>query len=390
MKRFAVFTAAVLILLTAAWLWRGRDTGEAAGEQVSLVSMLSGEPESGFARATEPFAIRFPDDFGPHPEYQTEWWYYTGNLESSNERGFGFQFTIFRQALTPDQIAVDGDVSNWRTNQVYFAHFTVSDLADERFYFSERFSRGAAGLAGAQATPYRVWLEDWQVAEQPDGTVRLTVDAGDYALDLTLTQTLPPILHGEGGLSAKSLEPGNASYYYSQVQQRAEGTVTIEGTTTAVQGKAWKDHEYSTSVLSEGAIGWDWLSLQFDDGSALMLFEIRRADGSIEPSSSGTFINSDGSTINLDRAMWTLTVDDRWRSPVTNADYPVAWQLAIPSLDLLLEGEAQMLNQELNLSSINYWEGAVRFSGSRNGQTAVAVGYMEMTGYAEAAAAVGE
>ena len=256
------------------------------------------------------------------------------------------------------------------------------------FYHSERYARGGAGLAGAQAQPYRVWVEDMEIAEQADGTVLLSAEAvsteGDpYALNLSLTQTLPPILHGDGGLSAKSLEPGNASYYYSQVQQIADGMIILNGETIPVTGKAWKDHEYSTSVLSEGALGWDWFSLQFDDGAALMLFQIRKQGGSIEPASSGTFIYPDGSTVDIAVDDWELAVDNRWRSPVTDANYPVGWTLNIPKVGLELSGQAKMNDQELTLSAGAYWEGSVEFSGKRDGVAVSAEGYIEMTGYAD-------
>ena len=218
--------------------------------------MLSDEDTSGFTRATIPGDIEFPRDLGPHEEYQTEWWYYTGNLETAAGEQFGFQLTFFRRALPTDRdrqgSSADGPESDWRTNQVYFAHFTVSDLGQNAFYPAERFSRGAAGLAGAQASPYRVWLENWYVEEQAPGSVRLRANTEDVALDLTLTETLPPVLHGDAGLSPKGPEPGNASYYYSIVQQQAAGTVEIEDRRYDVSGLAWKDHEYGTSALAGG------------------------------------------------------------------------------------------------------------------------------------------
>ncbi len=362
-----------------AW-WRGQSAP--AASVANVVSLLSEPAAAGFARATVPNDIQFPRDYGAHPDYQTEWWYYTGNLETNSGREFGFQYTIFRRAINPLTDEPETE-SAWRTNQIYLVHFTISDIETGNFYHTERYARGAADLAGAQADPYRVWVEDWSIAAQEDGRVRLTADAGTHALALDLTQTLPPILHGDGGLSAKSLEPGNASYYYSQVQQQALGTVTIEGERYEVTGKAWKDHEYSTSVLSDGAVGWDWFSLQFDDGSALMLFQIRQPDGRIEPASSGTFINPDGSTVALKRDDWTLAMTDTWRSPDTAAQYPVAWQLAIPKIEMTIDGRAKMNNQELVLNSAAYWEGAVQFAGERAGEDVSAVGYIEMTGYAE-------
>ena len=377
MKRLSIILIIFALLVAGGLVWWNFGAGsETAVAEATFLQTT--EDTTGFARATEPNNIQFPRDLGPHDAYQTEWWYYTGNLADENGRQFGYQFTIFRRALTPDEV-VDA-ASDWRSNQVYLAHFTISDVANEAFYPHERFSRGAAGLAGAQADPYRVWLEDWSVEELPSGEVRLLADGGDVALDLLLTQTLPPILHGDGGLSAKGPEPGNASYYYSQVRQETRGTVRIGEETIDVTGLSWKDHEYSTSALSDGAIGWDWFSLQFDNGSSLMFFQIRREDGTLEPYSSGSFIAADGTVTHLTRQEWSLAVLDEWTSPTSGATYPAGWRIEIESLELVLEGRPLMPNQELNVSTV-YWEGASQFSGSLAGQPVSALGYVEMTGY---------
>jgi predicted secreted hydrolase len=371
-------------------------TSAAPASQVtdaSLVSLLS-EPDPGaYEQALLPNNIEFPRDLGEHPGYQTEWWYYTGIVSTDNGRQFGYQFTIFRRALSPlpefeTTLEQLDEASEWRTNQLYMAHFTISDIANSDFYKAERFSRGSLGLAGAQSVPYRVWLEDWQVYETGPESVRITAHTDEMALDVTLRQTIPPVLHGDGGLSQKGPERGNASYYYSIVQQETEGTVTVRGEQFAVTGLSWKDHEYSTSVLSPGAIGWDWFSLQFDNGTALMLFQIRNEDGSIEPFSSGSFIDADGSVTPLFHEQWELTVLDTWTSPQSGATYPAGWRLTIPELGLDLTGQPLMPNQELTVSTV-YWEGAVAFEGmvgvSRSASETTAVraqGYVEMTGYA--------
>ncbi len=371
-----IAVVAVVVLAVARPLWGGR--AAAPPLAASLDALPAAEDAAGFARATEPDAIQFPRDFGPHDDYQTEWWYYTGNLTTADGRPFGFQFTIFRRALSPGAPAAGSD---WRSNQVYLAHFTISDIAGDAFYPAERFSRGAAGLAGATAEPYRVWLEDWTIAAVAPGQVRLQARTDAVALDLTLTETLPPVLHGDGGLSQKGPEPGNASYYYSIVQQAAAGTVTVGGQAFDVTGRAWKDHEWSTSALSAGAIGWDWFSLQLDDGGALMLFEIRRDDGTREALSSGSYIAPDGTVTPLALGDWTLEVTDTWTSPTSGGEYPAGWRIRVPSLDLELTGRPLMANQELNLSTV-YWEGAVGFSGTHRGAPISAQGYIELTGYA--------
>jgi predicted secreted hydrolase len=352
----------------------------------SLVSLLSEEDPGAYEMALLPDNIEFPRDLGEHPGYQTEWWYYTGIVATENGRQFGYQFTIFRRALTPlsefeETLATLDETSEWRTNQLYLAHFTISDIANSDFYKAERFSRGSLGLAGAQAVPYRVWLEDWSVYESGPESVRITAQTEEMALDVTLRQTIPPVLHGDGGLSQKGPERGNASYYYSIVQQTTEGTVTLQGEQFAVSGLSWKDHEYSTNALSPGAIGWDWFSLQFDNGTALMLFQIRNEDGSVEPFSNGSFIDADGRVTPISYEQWELTVLDTWTSPQSGATYPAGWRLTIPELGLDLTGQPLMPNQELAVSTV-YWEGAVAFEGVVGDSAVRAQGYVELTGYA--------
>jgi predicted secreted hydrolase len=382
MKRVLILIVVVMLVLASFLAWRPSPT--AVSTNASLESLLvdQGQTSDLFARALTPNAVEFPRDLGPHEEYQTEWWYYTGNLETDLGRPFGFQFTIFRRSLVPpQQIPVSDNASDWRSSQVYLAHFTISDIANEKFYTAERMSRGGGSLAGARAEPYQVWLENWSAEQVAPGQIHLQAQTEEYALDLHLRETLPPVLHGDGGLSQKGVEPGNASYYYSIVHQETEGTINIDGEPLEVTGLSWKDHEYSTSALSPGSTGWDWFSLQLDDGTALMLFQIRREDGSLEPASSGSFIHADGSVRHLNSEDWQLEVLDTWKSPASGAEYPVAWTLLIPEADLLLEGKALMPNQELNVSTI-YWEGAVAFTGTHAGQLVAAQGYIEMTGYA--------
>jgi predicted secreted hydrolase len=400
MKKVFALVLIILVLAAAGFLWQRSSKSSAGGNETSLVPLLSEAGPAGFTQAVVPGDVEFPRDLGPHDDYQTEWWYYTGILETDTGRSFGFQLTFFRRALAPPADSQadclegggSGDPgsslpecpqeSAWRTNQVYLAHFAISDIGADAFYPFERFSRSAVGLAGAMAQPYRVWLENWQVEQIGPGVARLVAQSDDIALDLLLTESLPPILHGDGGLSLKGPEPGNASYYYSIVQQRAEGTISLNEQLFSVSGLAWKDHEYSTSALSPGAVGWDWFSIQLDDGSALMFFQIRNEDGGLEPSSSGTYISPDGSIKSLDRNGWNLEVLDTWSSPSSGIEYPAGWKISIPSLDLELTGRPLMANQELNVSTI-YWEGATSFNGVVNGQAVTGQGYVELTGYGD-------
>ena len=344
----------------------------------------SSDASSGFAQAIAPRNWRFPQDFGPHEAYQTEWWYYTGNLETSEGRPFGFQLTFFRQALHPEQdVPTVATASPWRSNQIYSAHFTVSDIAQQRFYPEERFSRGSVGLAGAAAAPYQVWLANWSATEFANDQVRLQAQTSEATLDLVLTQSSPPILHGDRGLIQKGLEPGAASYYYSQVQQPTIGTLTLKGQTYAVTGVTWTDHEYATHPLSVGTLGWDWFSIQFDNGAALMLYLLRHADGSLEPTSAGTFISADGAVTPLSWQDWRIQVLDTWKSTKSGATYPAQWQLSIPKLDLTLRGKSLISNQELSTATTTYWEGAVAFHGKLQRNNVEGKGYIELTGYAD-------
>jgi predicted secreted hydrolase len=335
-----------------------------------------------FKTVTSSVPLEFPRDLGAHEAYQTEWWYYTGNLENTAGRPFGYELTIFRRGLTPGLVQASvPSSSKWRSNQVYFAHFTVSDIANQSFYPAERFSRGAAGLAGAQAQPYEVWLEDWSMREVGPSQVQLQAKTDDVAIDLLLEQTLPPVLQGDRGYSIKGPEPGNASFYYSIVQQKTKGAVTIKDETFAVTGVSWKDHEYSTSALSAGTEGWDWFSLQFDDGSALMLYGLRQENGAaIAAQSSGTFVAANGATQHLNKEDWTVSVLNTWKSPQSATVYPAKWQIVIPKLDKTLTVTPAMPNQELNILT-TYWEGAVEVSGQQAKQPIQGKGYVELTGY---------
>jgi len=368
-----LLTTSLLIVLVAVLLRHGEP-------EVQAQLVATGDEATGFARAEGPRPLQFPADHGPHPDYQTEWWYYTGNLENSDGRHFGYQLTFFRRALVPPAQRQDRS-SNWATDQVYMAHFALTDVAGRRHQAFERFARGAAGLAGAQPVPYRVWLEDWSVEEVEPNVVRLHATQEDLALDLLLTDRKGPILQGDGGYSQKGPEPGNASYYYSQTRLETWGTVQVGDRLYQVDGLGWMDHEFSTSALGPDQVGWDWFALQLDDGSELIVFQIRKADGSVGSFSSGTLVAPDGSTRHLSHDDFEIGVGATWRSPRSGAAYPARWTVQVPAADLTLEIEPYLADQELNVSYV-YWEGAVRISGEHTGTPVSGNGYVEMTGYA--------
>jgi predicted secreted hydrolase len=382
--------AAAVLLLAALALFNRRNDEGLKAQLVARPDAAAAAPVEGYARAEGPQPLVFPQDHGPHPDFQTEWWYYTGNLETESGRHFGYQLTFFRRALlAPDQ-RVDR-ASDWAADQIYLAHFTLSDVTAGRFQAFERFARGAAGIAGAQSPPYQVWLQDWSVEQvdadviragiDPDGVYRLRAAEQGISLDLLLTDTKGPVLQGERGYSRKGPEPGNASFYISQTRLASLGTVQAGGESFAVSGNSWMDHEFSTSALSEGQVGWDWFALQLDDGSELMVFHIRRADGSADPFSSGTLILPDGNTQHLSREDFQIDPQGTWRSPHTGAEYPAGWRVAVPAAGLSLEIEPYLADQELNVS-YSYWEGAVRISGQSGGLPVGGSGYVELTGYA--------
>jgi predicted secreted hydrolase len=333
-----------------------------------------------FARVTEPRPFRLPEDHGPHFAYQTEWWYYTGQLETARGRNLGFQLTFFRRGLDPGTPPARG----LATNQIYFGHVAITDEAAGRHRFEERFSRGAPGLAGATGTPFRLWLESWSVeATNADGSsVRLRAKADDdIFLDLQLDSMKPLVAHGDRGLSPKSDAPGNASYYVGYTRMRARGRLGAGTAPEEATGEAWFDHEWSTSALGSRAVGWDWWSLQLRDGRELMFFQIRRDDGRREAASGGTLVRADGTTKRLGPDDVQVAADGVWRSPETNARYPARWRLTVPAESLVLEVDPVLATQEMRTSFI-YWEGAVRVKGTSRGEPITGRGYVELTGYA--------
>ncbi len=349
--------------------------------QIPSASFLAEiEEPTGFERAEGSREWSFPRDFGPHPDYQTEWWYYTGNLQSETGGRFGYQLTFFRRALLPEAERQER-TSNWATDQVYMAHFALTDISAEEHYAFERFTRGTAGLAGAQADPYQVWLENWEVEQMANGEYQMRAEQNGVGIQLRLKDLKGPIFHGDQGYSQKGPDQGNASYYFSQTRLESEGLIEVDGEAYPVAGLSWMDHEFSTSALSDGQVGWDWFSIQLDNDSELMVFQIRRADGSIDPFSSGTWISPGGKTMHLEQEQFEIQVLDSWLSTTSGGEYPAAWKLVIPSLQLNLDIEPYLLDQEMDVSYA-YWEGAVHVSGTAQGQMVSGDGYVEMTGYA--------
>jgi len=370
-----MLTGIILLLLVLPIILACRETPKVRSQLIAAAS-----ESTGFARVEGPRLLVFPADHGPHNDFQTEWWYYTGNVQTSDGRHFGYQLTFFRRALVPPAERQPRS-SDWTTDQVYMAHFALTDVAGKHFQSFERFERGAAGLAGAQASPFDVWLDDWSVEQVEPNVYRLRASQGDLALDLQLQDRKGPVLQGDQGYSQKGPDPGNASYYYSLTRLDTSGTVRVSDAAYQVNGSSWMDHEWSTSYLTGNQVGWDWFALQLGDGYELMMFQIRRADGSVDPFASGTLVAPDGTTRRLSRDDFQIAVGATWRSPRSGAMYPDAWTIKVPSADLSLDIKPYLADQELNLS-FTYWEGAVQISGEHAGLAVSGSGYVEMTGYA--------
>jgi predicted secreted hydrolase len=349
--------------------------------QASAVQSAGGLADAaGFARVTEPREFVFPQDHGPHQEHAIEWWYYTGNLDAAQGRHFGYQLTFFRIGLEPK---LAERASNFAASNIYMAHLALTDVANQKFYAFERFSRGAAGLAGAQGQPFRVWLEDWSAAGAGAAglPMRLQAAQDDVAIDLTLEGGKPVVLQGDRGLSQKSDEPGNASYYYSLTRMPTRGTIRAGSDTVEVSGLSWMDREWSTSALGPNAVGWDWIAVQLSDGRELAYARLRDAAGATI-FSDGTLVDVSGATRRLAASDVLLEATGEWTSPRSGGRYPSGWRLRVPSASLDLRISPYLPDQELTLVTV-YWEGAVKLEGTASGAPIGGSGYVELTGYAE-------
>jgi predicted secreted hydrolase len=363
---------------------------------------LSGSPPAGFAQALAPLAFTFPRDHGPHPLFRQEWWYVTGNLDTSTGQRVGFELTFFRFALAPGgapvaaQPALSGGAtplssSAWRTRQLYMAHFAVTDVATGRFRFARKLSREALALAGAQAVPFKVWIDDWSLeaaAAEADRAAapasgaawRLRATQPGYELELTLQPLIAPVLNGEAGFSRKSAEPGDATYYYSIPRLAVQGRLVRDGHPVTLQGLAWFDREWGSGELGAREVGWDWFALQLNDGATLMFYALRNRDGTRDRHSAGTWVEPSGASRPLTEEEVALDVLDHWRNE-EGFRYPSSWRIRVPSLSLEVSVRPVLADQEIR-STPTYWEGAVDVSGTRAGAAVAGRGYVELVGYA--------
>lgn len=309
--------------------------------------------------------LSFPRDHGSHPDANIEWWYYTGHLTGQGGRDYGFLLVFFR------------------LRQFHLAHFAWTDVSGKAFRFGEKAHLGLPGIAGAKEGGLDVVNEDWSAKEQ-SGLHRLRATDEGAELELTLTQEKPPVVHGENGISRKGAGDNEYSHYVSITRLSAGGSRKANGKVEALSGVAWFDHEWGPGALPAEASGWDWFSLQLSDGSELMLYRMRRADGSATPSSSGTFVPAKGPA---QRVAWSdvrLTPADQWTSPHSGARYPSGWGLEVRSIGLEARVTPVLADQELVTSKstgVTYWEGACRVEGTRAGRPISGRAYAELTGY---------
>jgi predicted secreted hydrolase len=336
---------------------------------------------AGFQPAVPGYEFSFPRDHGAHPSYKTEWWYYTGHLRTDGGKRYGFELTFFRVGVVPPDGAPA--TSKWQLGEIMPAHFAITDAASKSFRYYEKMNRASAFTANAAVDRLEVFNEGWRATTSPDGSWRIVARAGQDAIDLTLRSRKPPAVHGENGISVKAAGVGYASHYYSMTRLEASGVVNGQ----RAHGQAWMDHEFGSSALRENQQGWDWFSIQLDNEAELMLYVIRRRDGSPDVTSSGSLIASDGRVIPIRRDQMRITPLARWKSAKSGADYPVAFRVELPSFRVSLELHPLLQNQELRTAGstgVTYWEGAMDVAGSFDGVAVRGEGYVEMTGYDKA------
>ena len=406
------------VLLVSVLLMSGCDGGKdydfnRPNNALTGIDTLQADSTGGFARAFRSREFEFPQDHLAHPEFKHEWWYLTGNLSTSTGDRMGYQLTLFRIGLKPEEkiiktkdyvssVTEPSDTqrqSNWRSNHIYMGHLAITDVTNQKFYHYEKFSRGVMGLAGseliktgiqqqngAEATAINIWLEDWTISSHGETTFPLSVKAkkGDVAIELTLDPVKPVVYHGYEGLSQRGRKQGNASYYYSITRLDSKGKISIKDQTFNVTGSSWFDREWSTSTLEKQQVGWDWFALQLNDGRDFMFYKLRRNDNSMDRYSNGTIVYKNGETQYLNVEDVDLEETDFWQSPHSNVSYPSAWKIKIPKENLELTVEPFMLDQENNLT-VRYWEGTVKVTGiqhnDRNKEQVSGFGYVELAGY---------
>ena len=335
---------------------------------------------SDFAPALPGYEFQFPRDHGAHDEYRTEWWYYTGHLRTDSGHRYGFEVTFFRVGVVPPG---EPDQGRWDLRNLALAHFAITDIDRQQFRYAEKLNRESPYTASSSAGVLDVFNEGWSATTMPDGAWHITAFNGGDSVDLVMRSRKPPAIHGENGVSVKAEGVGYASHYYSMTRLDVSGTINRQ----RCRGIAWMDHEFGSSKLRENQQGWDWFSIQFDNDSELMLYQIRRSDGTPDAASSGSLVTSDGAVIHIRRDQMVIQPTGRWHSSRSGATYPMGWRVSVPAFGIAVTVNPAMRNQELvtrSSTNVTYWEGAVDVLGSFGNVSVSGVGYVEMTGYERA------
>ncbi len=328
-----------------------------------------------YAPVTPGRALVFPRDFGSHPDYRTEWWYVTGWLTTQAGEPLGFQITFFRTNPHADP----ANPSAFTPRQLLIAHCALSDAGRGRLWQDQRIRRAGFGLAEADESDTRVWIDDWSLKHQ-DGVYRADIAADGFGMVLELKDTQAPMQNGDAGVSRKGPSPGAASYYYSLPHLAVSGRIERRGTSTPVTGEAWFDHEWSSEYLDPQASGWDWIGINLNDGAALMAFRIRGQDGSTRWAG-GSLRDADGRMQVLDSRQVRFAPEREWTSPRTGIRYPVAWRVSAGAREFEIRPLIDDQENDTRLSTgAIYWEGAVE--ADERGRPA-GRGYLELTGYGE-------
>jgi predicted secreted hydrolase len=365
--------------------------GSFASEAPAATAGAAAPSTAHFASAAAPYAFSWPRDHGAHPDYRTEWWYYTGHVTTSSGRRFGYELTFFRIGLRPGDPQPLPGQSRWRGHELYPAHFALTDERGGTFFHSETFAREALGEGSAAASVLAVRSGNWTLRGEPlrdPALERMTLTAsaatpaGRNAIDFVQVPEKPPAIHGRGGVSRKAACASCASHYYSYTRLRTTGTLEFAGQRFAITGLSWMDHEFGSGELEATQAGWDWFSIQLNDRRELMLYVLRQKDGRITPQSSGSLIERDGTVRPLPLGAFRIEASGSWHSPHTGGTYPSGWRVRVAQAGIDVTLVPTVLDQELaTASGVSYWEGAVDARDAVHGQN-LGVGYVELTGYA--------
>lgn len=349
---------------------------------IAVPAVRAEQVDSFYKKALPGYKYSFPRDHASHEAFKTEWWYYTGHLKSDDGKKYGYELTFFRSGVAPSEKAKTK--SNAPSN-VYLAHFAVSDINNKKFHFYEKLTRSGLSLGSASSSVLHIYNDGWRVDEAGD-TMMLSADAEKVGIKLLLSSKKPPVIHGKDGVSQKADCVGCASHYYSLSRMETKGLLFIDGKEKRVNGTSWMDHEFGSNQLTEEQVGWDWYSLQLSDNTELMLYMMRKKDGSIDKNSSGTIIGADGKAEHLNLSQFKIRSKSKWLSPQSKGNYPMNWEIEIPHKQIKLQVTPDFETQELvtkRSTDVTYWEGASSITGTKGGKPITGEGYVEMTGYNE-------